>query len=162
MTGDEADGQAGATRDEYLAGIDELLARPFPEREYRDDSGFGGPGYHFRTLRRSRDFWEDRCEETVEVAEAEIQGHLDALTAAVAARWGDPEIFDLRPLVETPLGGAVPDPLNYLSMVAGDVQVWQLSEAGRWLGLAIGQADPEYPIELVAVVGGLEGWSYAS
>jgi hypothetical protein len=33
------------------------------------------------------------------------------------------------------------------------MQVWRLSGGDRWLGLAIGQADRELPIWLIAAVG---------
>lgn len=67
--------------------------------------------------------------------------------------------FDLQPFADSWPDGAAREPFSSLSMVAGEMQVWPLSAAGRWLGLVIGQADPEYPIELVAAVGVLEGLS---
>lgn len=134
-----------------------MLARPFPEEEYRDGDGFGGPDYHFHTLSRSQDFWEDRSDETVEGAEAEIQCHFDTLATTMTARWGEPETVDLWPSSGSPDDGVpMPEPLNFLSMMAGDVQVWRRPDTGRWLGLAICQADREFPIELCAAIGRLE------
>ncbi|MEU6237655.1 hypothetical protein [Kitasatospora sp. NPDC047058] len=46
-----------------------------------------------------------------------------------------------------------PEPLSFLSMVAGTMQVWKLPPTDRWLALAIGQADPEFPLQLIAAVG---------
>ncbi|GAA4128539.1 hypothetical protein GCM10022416_04320 [Actinomadura keratinilytica] len=37
--------------------------------------------------------------------------------------------------------------------LSGKMLVWQRPDAGRWLALAVGQADPEFPIQLLAAVG---------
>nr|WP_095878207.1 hypothetical protein [Streptomyces sp. TLI_235] len=47
----------------------------------------------------------------------------------------------------------MPEPLDSLSMLACSMQVWPLPESGRWLALTVGQADTEFPLELIAVVG---------
>ncbi|MGE7439919.1 hypothetical protein [Kitasatospora sp. NPDC001175] len=46
-----------------------------------------------------------------------------------------------------------PEPLAFPSNVAGSMQVWQLPSADRWLALTIGQADPEFPFQLLAAAG---------
>jgi hypothetical protein len=33
------------------------------------------------------------------------------------------------------------------------MQMWQVPSTGRWLGLTIGQADREFPFELLAAIG---------
>lgn len=43
--------------------------------------------------------------------------------------------------------------MGFLCGVAGEVRVWRLRGAGRWVGLAIGQADPEWPLQLLVAVG---------
>ncbi len=45
-----------------------------------------------------------------------------------------------------------PEPLASLCRVAGRLQLWQVPSAGRRLGLTIGQADREFPYELLAAV----------
>ncbi|MEU2738716.1 hypothetical protein ABZ656_25945 [Streptomyces sp. NPDC007095] len=47
----------------------------------------------------------------------------------------------------------MPEPLNSLSQHAVGMHAWPHRDRGRWLALAIGQADKELPLELLAVVG---------
>ncbi|MEU9861498.1 hypothetical protein AB0D99_11520 [Streptomyces sp. NPDC047971] len=142
-----------------LSIVDEVSALPFPERNGRldiGDGGWSGPGHHVAVLRRSQDFWDDRSEETVEAAERELEADLAALTDVLAGRWGSPATVDLWPYlgVDDPdPGRIVPEPLGYLSNVAGAMRLWRLPRADRWLSLAIGQADPEFPLELIVAVG---------
>jgi hypothetical protein len=141
-----------------LSIIDNLSSLPFPEVEGRPgpDGQWGGPGFHLAVLRESRDFWEDRSTEIVEAAEQELEANLAALAAILTKRWGAPEAVDLWPY----LGLDDPDPdvttrepLSFLCSVAGTMQVWRLPNSEQWLGLAIGQADPEWQFQLLAAVG---------
>ncbi|MET9697832.1 hypothetical protein ABZY31_13025 [Streptomyces sp. NPDC006529] len=141
-----------------LSIIDELTALPFPEEEGKPgtDGGWGGPGYHVAVLRESRDFWDDRSEEVVEAAEKELEDALVALTVALTALWGGPTMVDLWPYLgfDHPDPEFVaPEPLGFLCTVAGSMRLWQPPSCGRWLALAIGQADPELPFQLLAAVG---------
>ncbi|MCM2416095.1 hypothetical protein [Streptomyces sp. RKAG290] len=135
-----------------------MTALPFPEEKQRAGQGssWGGPGYHLAVLRESQDFWEDRDEEIVAAAEQELEDDLDALAAALAGRWGHPQTVDLSPYLG--LDHHIPDfvatePLAFMSGLAGSMQVWQLPQSSRWLALTIGQADPEFPLQLLAAVG---------
>ncbi|GGZ12050.1 hypothetical protein [Streptomyces nitrosporeus] len=137
-----------------LALIDDALARPFPAGEESEDNGVrsSGPGHHLLILRASRDFWDDRSLETVEPAEQEIEEEFSLLASALSERWGEPETVELWPYLEE--DGPTPEPVSQLSNLAGSMQVWRLPDrGGRWLGLAVGQADPEFPIWLLAAVG---------
>lgn len=141
-----------------LSAVDDLIARPFPEREIRpgEEGGWGGPGYHLAVLRETRDFWDDRSEEVVEAAEREVEADFAALAERLASRWGHPETVDLWPSpdVDDPdLRHEAPEPVLSLRTVAGSMQVWRLPDSERWLALAIGQADPEFPLQLLAGVG---------
>ncbi|WP_329114250.1 hypothetical protein [Streptomyces sp. NBC_01353] len=142
-----------------LSIVDELSALPFPEQEGRPgigDGGWSGPGHHVAVLRRSRDFWDDRGEEIVAAGEQELEADLAALVAVLAARWGSPTTVDLWPYlsVDNPDPDYVaPEPLSFLSNVTGTMRVWHLPPSDRWLALTIGQADPEFPLELLAAVG---------
>ncbi|GAA3033773.1 hypothetical protein GCM10010519_69790 [Streptomyces lactacystinicus] len=141
-----------------LSIVDELSILPFPEREVRPgtDRRWGGPGHHVAVLGESRDFWEDRSEEIVEAAERELEADLHALTAVLADRWGDPATVELWPYLgfdDPDPESAAPEPLGFLCNVAGTMRVWWLPSGGRWLALAVGQADPEFPFELLAAVG---------
>ncbi|MFD8749754.1 hypothetical protein ACFV0O_02015 [Kitasatospora sp. NPDC059577] len=144
--------------DDQLSIIDELSTLPFPKREGRSekDRSWGGPGYQVAVLRESQDFWDDRSEEIVEAAEQDLEADLAALTAVLADRWGDPATVDLWPYLgfDNPDPEFVaPEPLGFLCNVAGSMRVWRLRPSGRWLALAIGQADREFPFELIAAVG---------
>lgn len=137
--------------DDRLKVIDEVLAAPFPEaRTETGEQRWGGPGYHWCVLKASGDFWDDRSEEVVEAAEEEIEAAHDALVTALRERWGDPREVDLTPflMAEEP----VPDPQGLLCNLAGGMLVWPRPD-GRWLAIAIGQADREFPIMLLAAVG---------
>ncbi|WP_431961708.1 hypothetical protein [Actinacidiphila sp. bgisy160] len=107
-------------------------------------------------LQESQDFWEDRGEEIVEAAERDIEDARLALDAALTDRWGEPEVVDLWPYLGLDDAGpdvVAPEPMSFLCGVAGSVRVWRLPSTGRWLGLAVGQADPEWPVQLLAAVG---------
>jgi hypothetical protein len=112
---------------------------------------------------------DNRGEETVEVAEAEIDAAFQALVTEPTARWGEPEPIDLSPyldrgLVPQPtidrLGrrtaaeqDPVPEPINRLCGLSSTMLRWRPPESGRWIALTVGQQDPELPIELLAAVG---------
>ncbi|MER6235571.1 hypothetical protein ABT185_05720 [Streptomyces clavifer] len=144
-----------------LARIESLLALPFPAGEESEDSGVrsSGPGHHLLILRASQDFWDDRSAERVEPAEQEIEAEFSALATALTERWGEPATVDLWPYLEEDAEGVpAPEPMGQLSNLAGSMQVWRPSPdapqaGGRWVGLAVGQADPEFPIWLLAAVG---------
>ncbi|MFD4693073.1 hypothetical protein [Streptomyces sp. NPDC058463] len=148
-----------------LALIDSVLALPFPAGEESEDGGVrsSGPGHHLVILRASQDFWDDRSPELVEPAEQEIEAEFSAVATALTERWGEPDTVDLWPYLD--LGGPAPEPMGQLCNLAGSMQVWRLPpgeregggdgepQGGRWLGLTVGQADPEFPIWLLAAVG---------
>ncbi|WP_405797645.1 hypothetical protein [Streptomyces sp. NBC_01506] len=157
--------RARSTRDQ-LAMIDSLSARPFPERVEKGAGGgrWSGPGHHVVVLRESRDFWEERGEEIVAEAEREIEADHDALAAILTGRWGEPRTVDLSPYLsvgnpdadpdaDPDPGFVAPEPMGFLCMLAGSMRVWRPAPAGRWIALAVGQADPEWPIQLLAAFG---------
>ncbi|WP_250288479.1 hypothetical protein [Streptomyces atroolivaceus] len=154
----DSSGTPPTTTEARLALIDSSLARPFPVEEESEDSGVrsSGPGHHLLILRASRDFWDDRSPELVEPAEQEIETEFSAVATALSERWGEPETVDLWPYLERDEEGmeAAPEPLGQLCNLAGSMQVWRVPGSTRWLGLAVGQADPEFPIWLLAAVGG--------
>ncbi|MFD0406990.1 hypothetical protein [Kitasatospora sp. NPDC127116] len=89
-------------------------------------------------------------------AERELEADLHALTAVLADRWGDPATVELWPYLgfdDPDPESAAPEPLGFLCNVASTMRVWWLPSGGRWLALAVGQADPEFPFELLAAVG---------
>jgi hypothetical protein len=134
--------------------MEDLLAQPFPETNSHDATGCGGPGHHVRVLRASQEFWDDHDGEAAREADADLHAHLDALIAALTARWGEPLVVDLSPYLRAGFEGeAVSEPINFLSQQAGSMQAWPHRDSGRWLGLTVGQADKELPLELLAAVG---------
>ncbi|MCB5163797.1 hypothetical protein LG634_02925 [Streptomyces bambusae] len=139
--------------DVRLSAVDGLLGRPFPERDGWPgaDGWWGGPGYLLAVLWESRDFWEDRSEEVTEAVEREVERELRVLVERLTSRWGAPEAVELDAYAE--YDGPGDGPLPFLSGVAGSMEVWQPPGSGRWLALAVGQADPEFPVQLLAAVG---------
>ncbi|GAA4019152.1 hypothetical protein GCM10022247_48500 [Allokutzneria multivorans] len=107
------------------------------------------PGEEPLVLQESQDFWDDRSEEVVDAAHAEIEAAHQALAAALTERWGEPKKVDLGPYLED--DEADEEPMSHLSQLCGDVLVWQ--RESDWLALAIGQADAEFPIQLLAAAG---------
>ena len=151
-------GRASDQADEYLSIIDSLSARPFPDESSRPgvNGQWSGPGFHLPVLRESQDFWEDRSTEIVEAAERELEADLAALSVVLAGRWGVPETIDLWPylgLDDLDSNATTREPLSCLSGVAGSMQMWRLPNPERWIGLTIGQADPEWPFQLLAGIG---------
>ncbi|MFI6932535.1 hypothetical protein [Streptomyces sp. NPDC050287] len=154
MTTAESGSLSSVALEEYLSLIDELLAQPFPQVNLYDHTGCGGPQHRVRILRASQEFWDDDDGEAAREAGAELRAYLDALIAALTARWGEPLVVDLLPYLRAGLEGeAVSEPINCLSQLAGSVQAWPHPDLGRWLGLAVGQGDKELPLELLAAVG---------
>ncbi|MGP3931259.1 hypothetical protein [Nonomuraea sp. KM88] len=147
------------TLEDRLATIDSLLARPFPREEERvQPAGKAWEGYrssgrrsHLCFLQASQDFWDGRGEDVVEAAEEEIATAFEALVTALTSRWGRPQVVDLWPDLEGE-SSPVPEPMNELSLYSGEMSVWHPG-AGRWVALAVGQADPEFPILLLAAIG---------
>lgn len=134
--------------------MDGLLAQPFPETNFHDDTGCGGPEHRVRILRASQDFGVDGDGHAAREADAGLRECLDALSAALTTRWGEPRVVDLWPYSKAGYEGeAVSEPINFLSQLAGSMQVWTHQGSGRWLALTIGQEDKELPLELLAAVG---------
>ncbi|MFI0445742.1 hypothetical protein [Actinomadura sp. 6N118] len=134
--------------DDHLARIDELLTTPFPTEEGWHGQRFSGPRHHVLVLRASQDFWDDRSEEIVEAAEELIDTDLRAVAGELTQRWGEPEVVDLMTYLEVP----APEPVAKLSMLTSTMMRWR-PPGERWLALAVGQEDSEFPIELIAAVG---------
>ncbi|SDM36133.1 hypothetical protein [Allokutzneria albata] len=103
-------------------------------------------------LQETRDFWDDRAAEVVEAAQTEIDAAHDALAAELTARWGDPTKVELWPYLED---DDAQDPMLELSQLSGSMLVWHRG-AGGWVALAVGQADAEFPIQLLAAAGTAE------
>ncbi|WP_327268856.1 hypothetical protein OG233_14505 [Streptomyces sp. NBC_01218] len=147
------------TTAERVALVDHVLALPFPQGDEVEDSGVrsSGPGHHLLILRASEDFWDGRHEETAEPAEEEIEAEFSAVATVLTDRWGDPETVDLWPWLTVGEDAedslAAPEPFGQLCNLAGSMQIWRIPGTGRWLGLTVGQADPEFPIWLLAAVG---------
>ena len=156
MTSDS--GTPPASTEARLALIDAVLALPFPAGQEDEDNGVrsSGPGYHLLILRASEDFWDDRSAEVVEPAEQEIEKEFTLVASTLSDRWGEPETVDLWPYLEVSAqdgGFLAPEPMSRLCGLAGSMQVWRVPRGERWVGLAVGQADPEFPIWLLAAVG---------
>ncbi|MEV2245187.1 hypothetical protein [Streptomyces sp. NPDC049970] len=169
----DSDGTPPTSTESRLALIDEVLTLPYPVTEESEDNGVrdSGPAHHLLILLASRDFWDDRSPEIVEPAEQEIEAEFSVLATALSERWGEPETVELWPYLAEDLvaedlpdrdgdgdgdgrgPGPVPEPMGRLCSLAGSMQVWRVPGGTRWLGLAVGQADPEFPIWLLAAVG---------
>ncbi|MFD7732152.1 hypothetical protein ACFV6F_17400 [Kitasatospora phosalacinea] len=140
---------------ERMAVVERLCALPFPAEAGRcwAPEGWGGPGFHLLVLQESQDFWDGRGPEVTGPAEQEIEDAEQALAALLTARWGAPESVDLWRHVDAADPAPLPEPLEFLGMSSGSALVWRLPGAVRWVGLSIGQGDPEFPIQLLLAVG---------
>jgi hypothetical protein len=105
---------------------------------------------HVRSEGQPR-LWDDRSEDVVKAAEKEIDVALQALSTALTKRWGEPEVIDLRPFLDS--DNPVPKPMNELCQLTDRMLAWRQTEAGRWVALAVGQADREFPVLLLSAVG---------
>jgi hypothetical protein len=139
-----------AVRDQ-LAIVDRLLTQPFPGTGTQEGPRSSGPGFHVYVLRAGREFWDDRSEEVVAPAQAEIDAAFQDLAAELTARWGEPQTVDLEPCLWAE--DEVPEPMSHISMFSLNMLVWRPPDAVRWVGLAVGQGDPELAIELLLAVG---------
>jgi hypothetical protein len=137
--------------EDRLGIVDDLLVLPFPAEDTGEGDRSSGPGHHVRVLQASRDFWDDPSEEIVLTAQEEMNTVLQAMVAALTARWGEPDPVDLEPYLWGE--SAVPEPVNQLCQISAEMLVWHRPDAGRWVALAVGQGDREFPIELLAAIG---------
>ncbi|MFF4344041.1 hypothetical protein ACFY00_29435 [Kitasatospora sp. NPDC001540] len=138
-----------------LTVVERLCALPFPAEvgRYWAPEGWGGPGFHLLVLQETRDFWDGRGPEVTGPAEQEVEDAEQALAALLTARWGPPESVGLRKYADTTDPDPLPEPLDFLGMLSGGVRLWRLPGTVRWVGLSIGQGDPELPIQLLLAVG---------
>ncbi|TVL87822.1 hypothetical protein [Streptomyces sp. SAJ15] len=135
----------------HLAAIDELRARPFPDRPVSGPLLESGPGFHIADLRVSEDFWDADLARVAEVDE-EFDAELRCLIQALSRRWGEPEAVDLTDHLErSALHEPVPPPLDSLCSYVGRLHAWRVD--GRWVAVGVGQGDRELPIQLVAAIG---------
>ncbi|WP_030770756.1 hypothetical protein [Streptomyces sp. NRRL F-2664] len=140
--------------EELLHVVESLHVMPFPQHEEKTADRWSGPGYHVAVLAESRDFWEDRSSEVVEEAEEGIEADRVGLAALLTERWGAPREVDLWPRSGHPDPHfRAPEPMNLLCGLAGSMQVWRPPASDRWIALAVGQADPEFPLHLLAAFG---------
>lgn len=144
---------------DLLTAVDRLAVLPFPAVDQPPAwrGIWGGPAYLMAVLHESLDFWEDRSEDVVEAAQRELDTACDAVAAELTARWGPPQAVDLWP--DPGLGEGrsdadepFPEPFESLRLVASHAQVWRIPDSERSLVLTIGQADAEFPIQLLAAV----------
>jgi hypothetical protein len=122
---------------EWLATVDALLMETSGER--------------VAVLHATRDFWDDPDDDVIEAAEAEIEVAHEAVRSALTARWGESEKVDLAPYLWA--DEPVPEPVGQLAAFCGSMLVWRPAVTDRWVGLAAGQHDAEFPIQLVVAVG---------
>ncbi|MFJ4313725.1 hypothetical protein ACIP46_00320 [Streptomyces lavendulae] len=156
--------------EELFHTVEYLHTLPFPRQEERAGDRWGGPGHHLVVLVESQDFWEGRATELVEEAEQGVEADRAALAQLLTRRWGAPAAMDLNPFqdsggtgtatgtstdADTGLGfdAEEPEPFGFLSGVTSEVWVWRPDGSDRWVGLAVGQADPEWPLQLLAAFG---------
>ncbi|MFD8288169.1 hypothetical protein ACFV2B_08040 [Streptomyces lavendulae] len=152
--------------EELLRTVEYLHALPFPQQEERAGDRWGGPGHHLVVLVESQDFWEDRATELVEEAAEGVEADRAALAELLTLRWGAPVVIGLDPFQGSDGSGAgtdaefdfgfdaeEPEPIGFLSGVTSEVWVWRPDGSGRWVGLAVGQADAEWPLQLLAASG---------
>ncbi|MFJ2174031.1 hypothetical protein ACIOHE_14105 [Streptomyces sp. NPDC087851] len=89
-------------------------------------------------------------------AEEAAQGHLDALAAELAGRWGPGRRVAMHvPLFRKQAGEPLPPLFQALcdEECYGDLSVWgPVGGAPRWVGVSVNQCDGDAPMILVAVV----------
>ncbi|MDX2704769.1 hypothetical protein PV350_18135 [Streptomyces sp. PA03-6a] len=137
----------------HVALVDALRARPFPARRERCGAVDSGPGYHITDLRISADFWDADGDPGYRgQVEDDMEAECQALVEVFTERWGAPETVDLAAHLERSFHGEpVPPPLDTLCGYACEAWAWRVGD--RWIGVCVGQADPELPFQLVAAVG---------
>ncbi|GAU71234.1 hypothetical protein SSP35_30_00270 [Streptomyces sp. NBRC 110611] len=139
------------TLDEQLTTIDLLRRRPFPAERGRSALFESGPGFHIAALRVGEAFWDADLTEVAE-AEEEFEAGLTALVQALSLRWGAPGTVDLAACLErTATGLPVRPPLDTLCGYVPRMHGWRVR--GRWIGVGVGQGDPELPLQLLVAVG---------
>ncbi|MGW7452093.1 hypothetical protein [Streptomyces sp. NPDC054787] len=138
------------TTAEHLDTIDRLRAGEFPAEPVRSGGQISGPGYHLVQLGWTRDFWDDDGSGRAEAAD-QIAAEYEALTQALAGRWGDQQVFSVASLLERGLDGEeIPQPWDVVSNTTDHVHLWRAEE--QWLVAYVAQWDSEDPYVLMAGV----------
>ncbi|MFF4444509.1 hypothetical protein [Streptomyces sp. NPDC001502] len=136
----------------YLPVIDGMTVRPFPEADFEDAAGYGGPACCVRVPRASQDFRDGEYHRALDRAGAEMSAGLGALAAALTVRWGDPLAVGPGPYPEAGFGGrTAPEPVGRLSQSACGMQARTVPDSGRRIGLTVGRHGTELPLALMAV-----------
>ncbi|MFI7102162.1 hypothetical protein ACIBK8_22725 [Streptomyces sp. NPDC050161] len=134
-----------------LAELDRLRQRPFPEGRERSPTGESGPGFHLTRLWTGPPAWDADPADEQGIRE-DGAAQLEALTAVLSLRWGEPEEVDLTGILERVAQGLpVRPPLDVLSAAADRLSVWQ--PGSRWVALGAGYGGPELPAQVLAATG---------
>lgn len=133
--------------DVWLATLDALLARPFPNPP-------AAPVHHV-DLAVSESFWDDETRDAeVEKAWDRFEADRKRLAEAVSGRYGPPERKNLEPYFLSDWNGEPGGALfRHLTMWRLDVDLWRVGDRG--VVVEIGQQDKELPLQLMIVVGDL-------
>ncbi|MFJ8013589.1 hypothetical protein [Streptomyces sp. NPDC096339] len=138
------------TTAEHLDTIDRLRVTEFPPEPVWSGGQSSGPGYHLVQLGRTRDFWEDDGSGRAEAAD-QIEAEYEALTQALADRWGEQQVFSVTSLLERGFEGEeIPEPWGEVSNTTDHVHLWRAGE--KWLVAYVAQWDTEDPYLLMAGV----------
>ncbi len=134
----------------HVALVEDLCYRPFPAEYGPSDVGFEGPGHHVAVLEGEGGPVGDPAGWAVAVER--LEKDRDALYAALAARWGEVDPWNLRTVLLRTAREEIPEPWAWLSARAGVAWLWEVRGTGRWVAVAVADRDPADVTQLLAVV----------
>ncbi|MFF8195404.1 hypothetical protein ACF05L_32090 [Streptomyces bobili] len=137
--------------EKYLALADVLSSRGFPEQDSTSDVGEGGPGFHLAPLAASHGLRV--ADPALRVAEMErFHEDREVLAGKLTERWGEPYRVGLQTIRLRTAQEEIPEPWARLSLLVGDVHLWELPEQGRWAALGVAELDQDDEVRLLLLV----------
>lgn len=137
--------------EKYLALADVLSSRGFPAQDSTSDVGEGGPGFHLAPLAASHGLRV--ADPALRLAEVErFRDDMEALAGKLTERWGEPYRVGLQTVRLRTAHEEIPEPWARLSLLVGDVHLWELPEQGRWAALGVADLDQDDEVRLLLLV----------
>lgn len=141
--------------DEYLALAEVLSSRAFPAEDGTAVAGEGGPGFHLVPLAVSHGLRV--ADPALRVAGSErFHDELEVLAGKLTERWGEPYRVGLQTIRLRTAHEEIPEPWARLSLLVGDVRLWELPRQGRWAALGVADLDPDDEVRLLLLVTGTD------
>ncbi|KUN06268.1 hypothetical protein AQI95_15375 [Streptomyces yokosukanensis] len=135
-----------------LTVIDALCAGEFPAPDGAPKPGAPGPGHRTVELAASHGMRAGDAGARQGTAQ-DFRAYREAVAERLHDRWGrQPPWGQLTVRLRLGRGEAIPEPWATLSLLTDELDVWQVTDTGRWVALGVADRDEADEIRLLAAV----------